>query len=54
MNSVQLRRYSYHGRFVLTSMLRDEEYKHTNIQKGSVVLTMKMDTGNLLLLLLKQ
>lgn len=52
MNSVQLRRYSYLGRFV--SLLRDGQYKHTNRQEGSIVLTLKMDTENLLLLLLKQ
>lgn len=54
MNSVRLRRYSYHGRFVLTSLLRGGEYKHTNRQGGSVVLTVKMDTENISLLLLKQ
>ena len=35
---------------VLKSLLIEGEYKRTNRQKGSIVLTAKMDTENLLLL----
>lgn len=35
---------------VLKFLLIEGEYKHTNRLKGSVVLTVKMDTENLLLL----
>lgn len=35
---------------MLKSLLIEEEYEHANRQKGNVVVTVKMDTENLLVL----